>query len=218
MTASTQEIAFEAERVATWIRGWALSRGKPAPEPIKGGWRVAVNEPDQIERYVFPRRVEHVRRLTASMARPLTPIKICATPDEVAPLLAPPWVIDRTAPMMMKPALGACAVNVPDTYSIVVTGAGEILIAFAMTDGGDIAAGGRAALVEDVAVFDQVSTQEAHRRRRLGSAIMRTLENAAIARGAQRGMLVATDAGWALYRTLGWGEYAPYTTALVPSG
>jgi len=203
--------------VAKWVRGWALSRGKPAPETIDGGWRVQVNEPDQIERYVLPRSGENVRRLTASMAPALTPIKICATPDDVAPLLAPPWKVDRTSPMMTKPALAGSEAIVADGYSLAVTGAGEVLIAFAVADGGDIAAGGRAALIEDVAVVDQIWTHEAHRRRKLASAIVRTLENAVLARGAQRGMLVATDAGCALYQTLGWQVYAPYTTALVPN-
>ena len=215
MIASDENI--DPSLVAKWVRGWALSRGKPAPEAIDGGWRVQVNEPDQIARYVFPRSGESVRRLTASMAPTLTPIKICATPDDVAPVLAPPWKIDRTSPMMTKPALAGSNPIVADRYSVAVTGAGEVLIAFAVADGGDIAAGGRAALIEDVAVVDQIWTHEAHRRRKLASAIVRTLENAVLARGAQRGMLVATDAGCALYQTLGWQVYAPYTTALVPN-
>lgn len=199
------------------LRGWALSRGKSAPDAIDGGWRVQVNEPDQIARYLFPQASEHVRRLTGATAPTLTPIKICATPDDVAPLLAPPWVIDRTAPMMAKGALQVSEAPVGEGYAIVVTGAGDVLVGFAITDADDIVAGGRVALIDEVAVFDQIWTHEAHRRRRLGSAIMRTLENAAVTRGAQRGMLVATDAGCALYQTLGWQVYAPYTTAIVPS-
>ena len=203
--------------VEKWLRGWALSRGKPAPEAIEGGWRVSVNEPDQIERYVFARGGEDVRRLSASISRAFTPIKICAAPEAAAPLLNPPWVIDRTSSMMTKPALNASETRLADGYGVALTGVGEVLIAFAVTGAGDIAAGGRAALIGDVAVFDQISTQEAHRRRALGSAIMRTLENAVVARGAQRGMLVATEAGSALYKTLGWEAYSPYTTAIAPS-
>ncbi len=216
MIAADERGDIDPSLVAKWLRGWALSRGKPPPEAIAGGWRVAVNEPDQIERYVFARGGEDVRRLTASMAPALTPIKICATPDEAAPLLAPPWAIERTSSMMTKPALSACEARIADGYRLAVTGAGDVVIAFAITGAGDIAAGGRAALIGEVAVFDQISTQEAHRRRALGGAIMRSLENAVVARGAERGMLVATDAGRALYQTLGWDAYAPYTTALAP--
>lgn len=215
MTAPTRKTYIDVALVAKWLRGWALSREKPAPEPIVGGWRVEVNEPDQVARYVFPRADETLQHLTQTIHPALTPIKVCAAPDEVAPLLTPPWVIDRTSPMMIKTALAATDASVANGYSVVVTGTSEVLIAFAVTSKGDIAAGGRAALIEDIAVFDRISTQEAHRRRGLGSAIMRALENAVAARDAQRGMLVATEAGCALYQTVGWEMYAPYTTAIV---
>lgn len=117
--------------------------------------------------------------------------------------------------MMLKNALLRTDVRVPDNYSIIVTGSGDILIAFALNQADDIVAGGRIAISEDVAVFDQIWTHEEHRRRRLASAVMGTLENAALLRNATRGMLVATEAGSALYRTLGWDAYAPYTTAIA---
>jgi GNAT superfamily N-acetyltransferase len=202
--------------VGKWIRGWALSREKPQPQAIAGGWRVDVNEPEQAVRYVFSHADETVQQLTASISPRFTPVKICATPEDVAPLLAAPWVVERTAPMMTKVALAKSPSGRPDDYSVVLTGAGDVLIAFALTHGGDIAAGGRVALVDDVAVFDQISTNQAHQRRGLGGAIMRALENAAVERSAKRGMLVATDAGSALYLTLGWEVYGPYTTAIVP--
>jgi len=207
----------DPELVGKWLRGWALSREKPAPEAIEGGWRVAVNEPDQVARYVFPNGGEAVRRLTEATSPTLTPIKICAAPDVVAPLLAPPWVIDRTSPMMTKPTLVPAETIVADGYATMVTGAGDVLLAMALTNTHDLVAGGRVALIDDIAVFDQIWTHEAHRRRRLGSSVMRTLENVAVERGAARGMLVATDAGCALYSTLGWRVYAPYTTAIVPN-
>lgn len=207
----------DAQLVGKWIRGWALSREKPPPQAIAGGWRVDVNDPEQTTRYVFPYADETVQQLTASISPRFTPIKICAAPPTVTPLLTPPWVIERTAPMMTKHVLASADTAVRDGYSVVLTGANDILIAFALTADGDIAAGGRVALVEDIAVFDQISANQAHQRRGLGSAVMRALENAALGRGATRGMLVATDAGCALYLTLGWQVYAPYTTAIAPS-
>jgi GNAT superfamily N-acetyltransferase len=207
----------DPELVGKWLRGWALSREKPAPEAIEGGWRVAVNEPDQVARYVFPNCGEAVRRLTEVTSPTLTPIKVCATPDAVAPLLAPPWVIDRTSPMMTKTTFASAETGVANGYATMVTGAGDVLLAMALTNTHDLVAGGRIALIGDVAVFDQIWTHEAHRRRGLGSSVMRTLENVAVQRGASRGMLVATDAGCALYSTLGWLVYTPYTTAIVPN-
>lgn len=209
--------SVDHELVGKWLRGWALSRSKPAPETIDGGWRVQVDEPDQVARYVFPSNSEAVQRFTKSTSPTLTPVKVCATPDDVAPSLAPPWIIDRTSPMMTKPTLATAEARVADGYATMVTGAANVLIAMALTDANDIVAGGRIAMIDDIAVFDQIWTHEAHRRRGLGSSVMRTLENIAVERGGVRGMLVATDAGCALYSTLGWRVYAPYTTAIVPT-
>jgi GNAT superfamily N-acetyltransferase len=213
----TARAGVDVDLVSKWVRGWALSRGKAAPETIEGGWRVQVDEPEQIARYVFPSGSEAVRRLTRSISPALTPIKVCAIADEVAPLLTPPWRIDRTSPMMIKPALTRVETNVTGGYTPMVTGVGNVLIAMALTDANDIVAGGRVALIDEIAVFDQIWTHDAHRRRGLASNVMRTLENVAVERGATRGMLVATEAGRAVYSTLGWRVYAPYTTAIVPN-
>jgi len=218
VTVPIQETNIDVALVAKWLRGWALSRGKPAPKTIVGGWRVEVNEPDQVARYVFPRADETVGHLTQTIRPALTPIKVCASAQDVAPLLASPWIVQRTSPMMIKAPLTMAPPDQRNGYFVVVTGAGDVLIAMAVTGSGDVVAGGRVALVGDVAMFDQISTQEAHQRKGLGSAVMRALENAAADRGAERGILVATDAGCALYRTLGWTTYTLYTTALVPNG
>ena len=208
--------AADPALVEKWIRGWALTREKAPPEPIPGGWRVHVGESDQVARYVFAQPSEQVSALARLLPAPLTPIKVCAPPEAVAPLLLAPWIVERTASMMTKPVLQARDSAAPGGYSVLLTGADHVLIAMAVTCVGDIVAGGRIALVEDIAVFDQIWTHEDHRRHGLGGAIMRTLEDAAANRGAVRGMLVATDAGCALYLTLGWQVYAPYTTAIVP--
>jgi len=75
------------------------------------------------------------------------------------------------------------------------------------------AAGGRAAqgqmaLLGEAVVVDRVRTQEAHRRRGLGAFVMRTLADHALEQGAVLGVLGATDAGRALYETLGWKKHA----------
>ena len=50
-------------------------------------------------------------------------------------------------------------------------------------------------------------TAEAHRRRGLGAFVMRTLADRALEQGAVLGVLGATDAGRALYETLGWKKH-----------
>lgn len=80
---------------------------------------------------------------------------------------------------------------------------------------GEVAASGRIALHAGSAVFDQIVTEERYRRLGLGTVIMLTLD--AIAKGAdvKERLLVATEAGRALYESLGWSVLAPWSTAVL---
>ncbi|WP_127356693.1 GNAT family N-acetyltransferase [Actinacidiphila soli] len=66
----------------------------------------------------------------------------------------------------------------------------------------------------DAAVFDQIETSPAHRRKGLGSLVMRALANAAYDAGATTGVLGATVEGRALQESLGWRTDAPLTGLL----
>jgi ribosomal protein S18 acetylase RimI-like enzyme len=74
---------------------------------------------------------------------------------------------------------------------------------------GAVAARGQIAVTGSSAVVDQVETDPAHQRRGLGSLVMRTLANDAVARGASTGVLGASSEGRALYEALGWQVHAP---------
>uniref|UniRef100_UPI000AC6FF97 GNAT family N-acetyltransferase n=1 Tax=Streptomyces sp. NRRL B-24085 TaxID=1709476 RepID=UPI000AC6FF97 len=76
-----------------------------------------------------------------------------------------------------------------------------------------LAARGQTAPTGATAVFDRIETAPAHRRRGLGSVVMRTLQGAAAAAGARTGVLAGTPAGRALYESLGWHVQAPLTSA-----
>lgn len=81
---------------------------------------------------------------------------------------------------------------------------------------GTIAASGRLALVDDFAIYDQIVTHEDHRRRGLGTIVMKALEAVALKQKKTRSVLVATADGRALYQTLGWEIHSPYTSAVIP--
>ena len=76
-------------------------------------------------------------------------------------------------------------------------------------------ASGDAAEFAGVFVYDRIRTEEPFRRRGLGRALI-----AALGRERRspesREILVATEQGRALYLTLGWRDYAPYTTGVIP--
>jgi GNAT superfamily N-acetyltransferase len=81
---------------------------------------------------------------------------------------------------------------------------------------GEEAARGRVTVVEDRIIFDRIATAPAHQRRGLASTLMRQLEAIGRDQGGRDGVLVATEAGRALYERLGWRLHAPYTTAVIP--
>jgi GNAT superfamily N-acetyltransferase len=64
-------------------------------------------------------------------------------------------------------------------------------------------------------LFDRIETLEPHRRKGLAAALMFALDAFAEKAGVSERLLVATDAGRALYLSLGWLELAPYSTAVL---
>jgi ribosomal protein S18 acetylase RimI-like enzyme len=83
---------------------------------------------------------------------------------------------------------------------------------------GVVAARGMATIVGTDAVIHDIHTDPAYRRRGLGSAVMQALAGRALERGARTGLLMATAAGFHLYRTLGWTAEATMVTASGPAG
>nr|WP_308429779.1 GNAT family N-acetyltransferase [Streptomyces ruber] len=63
------------------------------------------------------------------------------------------------------------------------------------------------------AVADQVETSAAHRRRGLGTLVMRTLGRAAFEQGARTGVLAGTPDGRAPYESPGRRVEAPLASA-----
>ena len=80
---------------------------------------------------------------------------------------------------------------------------------------GSPASHGYAAETAGAFVYDRIVTEEAHRRRGLGRALMAALRDTRRDPGS-REVLTATPMGRALYESIGWRVYAPYTTAVIP--
>lgn len=201
--------------VESWVRGWALSRGTPAPVFAAGAFRIDVGLPQHKARYVFPRCSADVRRLAETIRDPEILLKVCAPPEAVQELLPSHWMIDRLGFMMTLPPAHAPLPPLPEGYRIENAVVPPILCAQVAASDGFIAATGRAALVGPFAVYDQIETHEAHRRRGLGSCIMHALGERASGQGVHHGVLVATTDGRALYATLGWQSHSLYTSAVV---
>ena len=207
-------MSADPELLATWVRGWALTRSAPAPVRDGSAWRIDVGQPDQIARYVHADAGEAVREQAAAIRDPYVFLKICAGAEVVQPLLEARWVIQPPG-FMMTLAGTMGRPETPAGYRFEVE-PGPVTFVRLLDAMGEEAARGRVTVVEDRIIFDRIATAPDHQRRGLASALMRELEAVGRARGGREGVLVATEAGRALYDRLGWRLHTLYTTAVIP--
>jgi len=207
-------MSADPDLLATWTRGWALTRGAPAPVRDGLGWRIDVGQPDQIVRYIHADADETVRRRAAAIREPFVFLKICADAEAVRPLLDDRWVLPPPGFMMTLSASMGAAETAPAGYRLDIEPGPVAFVRFLDTEGEE-AARGRVTVVDGRIIFDRIATAPAHRRRGLASRLMRVLEAIGRERGGREGVLVATEAGRALYGRLGWRLHAPYTTAVI---
>ncbi|MEV8454876.1 GNAT family N-acetyltransferase [Streptomyces sp. NPDC052095] len=199
------------ETFRTWAAGWAVSRRTPPPVRHPWGYYIEVaDNPAEVGRHLLPVAEESlVRSAAASVTVPRTWLKTPAEPDEIESWLTPGWVVawEETGHLMAIDLM-ATTPRAPEGYAVAVEYVDGVVHAYVRDAEGRPAAQGQAAILGEAAVVDRVVTDEAHRRRGLGSLVMRTLADQAVARGAQVGVLGATDPGRALYETLGWKKHS----------
>jgi GNAT superfamily N-acetyltransferase len=207
-----------AALLAIWIRGWALVRGLPAPSALpEGAWRVDVGQPEQWVRYLIPGgKLALAARLAHELHAPATWLKVCAEHDALAAVLPARWKMSDQRAFMGKTLAENATLAVPDGFTLSLTEAGAVTRAILCGSGGRKAAEGNIVVMGRHAVFDQIGTEAEFRRRGLGRVIMQALAERALARGAQEGLLVATEVGQQLYLTLDWHELSPYASAFIP--
>ncbi len=209
-------MAADPYLIALFARGWALTRNVRAPEPRHGGLYIEVGKPDQKSRYVFPAlEPDIIAELAQRIREPWIYLKICESPDKVRTVLPPGWVIREPDGWIMTSAITPAIAQVPQAYRLSIEEAGTATLQATIRHGNEVAASGRIALLGETVLFDQIITDEAHRRRGLGRSVMQALSNAALDRGAHQGLLSATEMGRALYETIGWSVHAPYTSAVI---
>jgi len=200
-----------------WVEGWTRSRGHAAPVAELDWLRVEVGLPEQLRRYVLAGfDAALIERLAGGQGdRPAVWLKICAERAQVLPLLDERWA-PHAPEALMSIALVAEAPEAlapPSPYRIEREERAGFIALRLLTPEGELAASGQVALFERHACFDRIVTTEAHRRLGLGRWLMRALGQAALAQGAAWGVLVATEQGVALYRTLGWALASPMVAA-----
>ena len=202
--------------IQDWVHGWVVSREVPPAIEVPGGFRIEVGQPNHLRRYVLGNANPDVMQdLIRRIHTPGVWIKAFAEEPEFRWFLTPEWKVDGSGHIMVT-ALRQTAVTVPPGYSVESTQDEGLLAVRVLAADGGLAASGRMGVAGPIAVADQIGTEEAHRRRGLGAIVMQTLANLAVAQGAQKGVLVATDEGKALYLALGWELRGHVTGAWIP--
>ena len=141
---------------------------------------------------------------------PDTWLKVCLEDAEVERWLPAGWYADREdAGHLMATDLRTTHPVTPDGDATSVEQRAGVTHVRVHDAAGTLAAKGQMAILGDATVVDRVETHAAHRRRGLGSVVMRTLADRAVAEGARIGILGATDEGRALYESLDWKRHAP---------
>jgi hypothetical protein len=203
--------------VETWLKGWSVARGLPAPVKENGVLFVNVGWPQQVMRYVFPGPTDKFRYLAETIDDPWVFLKVCAKPETVKQLLPSRWVIQAPAFMMTcYDTMTVSRTELPGGYVLNINKNTPVPIVRVLTPDHREAAIGRVVFVNDFAIYDRIETHPGHRRKGLGSIVMKTLEELGINCGIRKGVLVATAEGRALYEKIGWSIYTPYTTAVIP--
>ena len=197
-----------------WTYGWAISRRTEAPIQCAGYFRVFVGKPEQVTRYVLPHLDHEPLQRLVSEAVPGTWLKVCAAVESVSPLLSSHWHI-HDPEFLMSTNLARSPGLAIEGYRLHTEQVGALALAKLVADTGELAASGQAAIDGAFATFDQIVTAETHRGKGLGRCIMAALSACALDRGATQGVLVATEAGAALYQALGWAMVTPVTAASV---
>jgi ribosomal protein S18 acetylase RimI-like enzyme len=207
--------------VRAWVDGWVISRGAAPLVEEHWGFTIDVGVAKQVTRHVLPGADEAlVRKLMETVTAPGTWLKMFTEPETIAPWLAPGWSFDDPG-FLMSTSLRPCAVELPTGYRLRTWSRGDVTRALVLDGDGAFAAHGQvagaAASRTGHAVFDQIETAPAHRRRGLGRVVMHALANEALAAGARTGVLGATVEGQGLYESLGWATHAPLTGVILRS-
>ncbi|WUI75483.1 GNAT family N-acetyltransferase [Streptomyces sp. NBC_00400] len=197
-----------ADIVRTWVAGWALSRRTPPPVKKPWGFSIEVaGNPDEVGRHVLPEAEESlVRSAAASVSVPRTWMKMPAEPEEIESWLPQGWVMEEAGHLMAVDLMATDPVA-PAGYTATVETMGAVTYARVLDAAGELASQGQMASLGEAVVVDRMVTEAAHQRRGLGNFVMRTLADRALETGAVLGVLGATDAGRALYETLGWKKH-----------
>jgi GNAT superfamily N-acetyltransferase len=203
-----------ADLLAGWLAARSIARGLPLPVPDSGGLRVDTGLPVEARRYVFAGPSPEIRELAMSITAPHIFIKMLGPAERLLELVPPAWQLQPPGYVMIHDGRPDALPALHFGYRLELATEGVVTVARIFTVDGELAASGYAAEYGGTFIFDRIIVEEAHQRRGLGRAMMAALGSAQRSPAARR-VLVATDAGSALYSTFGWTVISPFSTVVI---
>ncbi|NGZ83548.1 GNAT family N-acetyltransferase [Duganella aceris] len=204
----------DAELLEGWLRARSIARGLPQPVADRGGLRVDTGTLEERCRYVFAGPADEIQDLARSINAPHIFIKMCGPSHQLLARVPTRWELQPGAYLMTYEGWRSPVPSVPMGYRLQLVTESAVTIARIFADDDSVAASGHAVEYEGVFVFDRIATEPAHQHQGLGAAVMAALGTAQQSKAARR-VLVATEAGRALYSTLGWSVRSPYSTVTI---
>ncbi len=211
------ENSVSSDILEKWLNAWSLSRELPLPTKFKSGYKVDVGCTKQKARYVFAELNDNFIQLSKNIDEPWVFLKVCASPEEVKNNISVRWVLQPQGYMMACTSpMNIANGSFPNGYEVQYDSYNSTTVVKIMTKSGDQASIGRLVIVDDLAVYDRISTEENHKRKGLATFLMNELERIAISRNVHKNFLVATEEGKLLYQSLGWKVCSLYTSVVIP--
>lgn len=199
-----------------WLKGWALSRELSLPVKYKSGYMLNVGYENQKRRYVFAELNDDYIQLSKAINEPWVYLKVCTASNKLKDILSKKWTIESQAYMMYcSKQMSVLNTTLVDDYRFEFDNYNSTFVVRIVTKNGKLASVGRVVLVDDLAIYDSISTEPNHRRKGLGTILMKELEKIALANHITNNFLVATEEGKSLYLSLGWEIYSLYTSAVI---
>ncbi|MFE6196267.1 GNAT family N-acetyltransferase [Streptomyces sp. NPDC057838] len=205
--------------VRAWVEGWVVSRGAAPPMSEPWGWTIDVGLYGHVTRHVFGATGDDldettVREVAGAVTGEGVWLKAFRDPEVVAGWLDGDWWVDPEPGFLMTVPLTADETpDVPGGYRLRSWARDGVTRVMVAAPDGSLAARGQITPTGATAVADRIETAPGHRRKGLGSLVMRALQSTAARQGARTGVLAGTPAGRALYESLGWKVTAVLTSA-----
>ena len=204
--------------IEKWLKAWSLSRELPLPVSFKSGFKIDVGYEKQKTRYVFSELNDDFTQLSKNIDEPWIFLKVCAAANEIKPVISEKWTIQPQGFMMYCfHTMNIPITSLSDDYKLEFNHYNSTYVVRIVDKKGEQAAIGRVVLVDDLAIYDRISTEINHRRKGLATFLMKELEKIALSKGVFKNFLVATDEGKFLYESLGWKLYSLYTSIFITS-